>query len=321
MKVRHLIDPEIYQAGVEIDEYPFQTIQDFIRKDAEDRKNLQGIFSKKMNCREVIITKKDGEPMRLCVFAPLGQTKEPLPGILFAHGGAFACGLPEISMSICERMMEWSPCVIVSPDYRLSIREPFPAAVEDCYEALAWMKEHSAELLIRDDQLFLAGESAGGGLAASLAIMARDRGEVNIAFQMPLYPMLDNTMSTRSMKDNDSLSWCESKNALAWSIYLGENYRSADITKYASPSRETDYSNLPPAYSLVGSCDPFVDETLAYISNLQKAGIEAKCNVYEGGFHAFENVCPESALGKRALSDFREAYCYAVKNCFSKQAK
>lgn len=149
--------------------------------------------------------------------------------------------------------------------------------------------------------------------------MARDRGEVNIAFQMPLFPMLDNTMSTKSMIDNDSLCWNEAKNAVAWELYLGKDYRSPNVRKYAAPSRETDYRNLPPAFTYIGSCDPFLDETLQYVKNLNTAGVEAQCLVLEGGFHAFEMNFLDAKLSKKAWAFFREQFLYAVSHYFAPQ--
>lgn len=318
MKVRHLTDPDILEAGLQADN-PVREIEEFYVRSEADKANFRGMVSEKLDCREVTITKRDGVEMRVCIYSPLHSPKQALPGILFSHGGGFACGIPEGSIPTIERLMAWSPCVVVCPDYRLSVEAPFPAAIEDCYEALLWLKENMDNLSIRHDQIFLAGESAGGGLTASLALMARDRGEVSVAFQMPLYPMLDNTMATESMKDNDCIGWNEAQNDLAWKLYLGENYRSAEVSKYASALRETDYRDLPPCYSFVGSCDPFLDETREYARNLEAAGVEAHYDVYEGGFHGFENLCPTSPIGTKALLGLKKAYQYAVKNYFAKQ--
>ncbi len=313
MKItKEMYDPEIYRTGKLANLLPQRNEKDFRRVAKWAYRLFHGKTSKKIECRDLTITKRDGKQMRVCIYAPLEKSDAPLPGVLWTHGGGYANGVPEGELATYERLIEWAPCVIVSPEYRLSVEEPYPAAVEDCYDALLWLKQHAKELNVRDDQLFLGGGSAGGGLAAALALMARDRGEVRIAFQMPLYPMIDNTMSTASMRDNDSVGWNEKKNAIGWKLYLGENYRSPEVSKYAAPLRETDYSHLPPAFSYVGSCDPFMDETLAYIDRLKKAGVEAKCIVFPGGYHAFELNCPNSGIGKRALSAMREAWEYAA---------
>src|SRR5690606_30824760 len=130
-----------------------------------------------------------------------------VPGVLWIHGGGYAQGVPEMSHDMYRQLIGTRDCVIVAPDYRLSIDAPYPAALEDCYEVLLWMKDHAQELGIRSDQLMVGGESAGGGLTAALAMYARDRGEVNLAFQMPLYPMIDDRMVTESAGDNNAYVW------------------------------------------------------------------------------------------------------------------
>ncbi|EME7221458.1 alpha/beta hydrolase [Enterococcus faecium] len=320
MKIKkEMIDPELYRKGKILDLLPMRTEKDFRRNEKLGRRVSQGKKSEKILCQDLEIIKRDGKKLRICVYSPLKQTEEKIPGILWTHGGGFACGLPESEIAVYEQLIEWSPCVIVSPDYRLSVEAPFPAAIEDCYDALLWLYQHTQMLGVRSDQLFLGGGSAGGGLAVALAMMTRDRGKVNIAFQMPLYPMLDNTMSTESMKDNNCIGWNEAKNRVGWRMYLGENFQSPEVSKYASPSRETDYTNLPPAFTYVGSCDPFCDETQDYIQNLKKVGIEAECTVYQGGYHAFEMNSPQAKISIKARNNFRQAFQHAIKTYFVPQ--
>ena len=313
MKIKkEMIDKEIYRKGKLLDLLPMKTEKDFRKAEKLERKLMQGKTSKKMRCEEITITKRDGEDMRICVYSPLEELDKKVPGILWTHGGGYCCGIPEAEMVAYEQLMGWSPCVIVSPDYRLSVEAPFPAAIEDCYDALLWLKNNTEKLGVCSDQIFLGGGSAGGGIAAALALMARDRGEVNVAFQMILYAMLDNTMSTESMKDNDCIGWNEEKNKVAWRMYLGDDYRSESVSKYASPSREKDYRGLPPAFCYVGSCDPFCDENVQYIDNLKKAGVEAECIVLKGGYHAFEVNSPKAALSAKAREHYYKAYMHAI---------
>lgn len=320
MKItKDMIDPEIYDAGKKADFIPLRNERDFRISEKLGRWLSRGKKSKKISCEKVKITKRDGESMVVWVYSPLEKPASELPGILWTHGGGYACGTPEGEVMVYEQLIAWSPCVIVSPDYRLSVKAPFPAAVEDCYDALLWLKQNMKRLNIRQDQIFLGGGSAGGGLAAALALMSRDRGDVEIAFQMPLYPMLDNTMSTDSMKDNDCIGWNAAKNAVGWKMYLGEDFRSPAVSKYAAPYRETDYRNLPPAFTYVGSCDPFCDETQEYFRRLREAGVHAECLVLKGGYHAFEINSPESSLGKQANTAFRNAFLHAVANYYAPQ--
>lgn len=173
------------------------------------------------------------------------------------------------------------------------------------------------ELGIRTDQLFIGGESGDGGLCAAVTLYARDKKEVQLAFQMPLFPMLDDRMITESMKNNDAPIWSEETNKCAWKLYLGELYLSDNVPKYAAPARETDYSHLPPAYSYIGTIDAFYDETLIYFRNLQNAGVRAVIDTYDGCFHGFDNL--NTNISKQAVSKFKQEFAYAVKHYFAAQ--
>lgn len=280
------------------------------------QKVIVGRKSKNLKCEDVTINNKNGEPSRLCVYSPLSGAKD-VPGFLWIHGGGYAMGAPEMCIPYAEEFIKAASCVIVAPDYTLSIDKPYPAALEDCYDALVWMKENAQTLGIRDDQLFVGGESAGGGLVAALTLYARDKNEVSIAFQIPLYPMLDDRMNTASAKDNDAPVWDSKSNAVAWEIYLGDLYGTDDVPKYAAAARETDYYGLPPAYTFVGDIEPFHDETVAYIENLKQAGIPAEVTVYNGCYHGFDKF--KSKIGRVALDKLVEEYVYAVENHFAAQ--
>ena len=156
--------------------------------------------------------------------------------------------------------------VLIAPAYCLSTKSPYPAALEDCYVALKYLKEHADILGINSNQIMVGGESAGGGLTAALCMYARDKKEVNIAYQMPLYPMIDNC-DTASSCNNHARVWNTKRNHKAWKLYLS-NLTGKDVPAYASPSRQTDYSSLPPAYTFVGDIELFYSETLTYIENL-----------------------------------------------------
>ena len=156
------------------------------------------------------------------------------------------------------------------------------------------MKENADRFRINPSQLMVGGESAGGGLCAALCMMARDRKEVKIAYQMPLYPMLDN-LDTDSSRDNHGKVWNTRKNHLGWKTYLRKDAKRL-VSPYAAAARETDYSNLPPAYTFVGDGEPFYRETLTYIENLKKAGIPAEVDVYHCDMHAFDMLKPKSNI-------------------------
>ena len=240
------------------------------------------------------------------------QTPVNATGVLWLHGGGYIAGMKEmVHMSRAVDLVKRFGAVVLSPGYRLALRSPYPAALDDCYASLLYLKANAASLGVRADQLMVGGESAGGGLAAALCMLARDRGDVNIAFQMPLYPMIDHR-DTDSSRNNHGISWNTRRNHAAWKSYL-RNIDGA-IPAYASPARQTDYRNLPPAYTFVGDREPFCCETIAYIENLQKANVPARVDVYPSGFHAFDMLLPFRKISKAAIREFEKQYLYAAEN-------
>jgi len=268
---------------------------------------------------ENYITRADGSNLRLCIFKPKDQTGT-IPGVLWLHGGGYAIGTPEQSMSKAKSLINASQCVVIAPDYLLSTEAPYPAALEDSYTALLWMKDNASALGIRENQLMVGGESAGGGLTAALTLYARDKGEVAIAFQMPLYPMLDDRMSSESAKDNNAPVWNSKSNTNAWKLYLGDLFGTANVKRYAAPARAEDYSNLPPTATFVGDLEPFRDETIQYVENLRNAGVPVNFELYKGCYHAFETICPNAEVSKKALSFLLNSYKYAVDHYFAEQS-
>lgn len=233
-----------------------------------------------------------GRKIRLLVLRPVAnkQAVERTPGILWIHGGGYSTGMAEMAFFTRPlSLVKKYGAVVVALSYRLSGEAPYPAALEDCYSALLWMKDHARELGFSDSRIMVGGESAGGGLTAALCMYTRDFGNVNIAFQMPLYPMLDDR-DTDSSRDNHAPVWNTRRNHAGWKKYLRSC--SGNVPPYAAPGRQTDYSGLPPAYTYVGDMEPFYRETLSYIENLQKAGIPAAVDVYPGWFHAYDIFRP-----------------------------
>ena len=154
-------------------------------------------------------------------------------------------------------------------------------------------------------------------MTAAISMLARDEGEVKIAFQMPLYPMIDN-FDTASSKDNHAKVWNTRRNHQAWAVYLRKDAKK-DVSPYAAPARQTDYSKLPPAYTFVCTAEPFYCETLKYVDDLKAAGVEAEVDVYEGMYHAFDMAEPKHPVSKEAIKKFNEMFAYAKENYFAKQ--
>ncbi len=242
----------------------------------------------------------------------------PTTGVLWIHGGGYISGMKEmVYISRAVELVKSFGAVVVSPGYRLAPLSPYPAAIDDCYASLLHMKRHAAELGVREDQLMVGGESAGGGLCAAVCIRARDSGEVNIAFQMPLYPMLDDR-DTETSRDNHGRVWNTWKNHFAWRCYLRGTDRET-LPPYAAPARVEIMEGLPPAYTFVSTGEPFYAETLEYIRRLKACGIPASADVYDTDMHAFDMMRPEDTLSIEAARRFNESFAYAQTHYFAPQ--
>lgn len=270
----------------------------------------------KTRMEERFLPRAQGGALRLCICRAWEGARSGAAGLLWMHGGGYATGLPEQDFAFIERFAENGGCVVVAPDYRRSLEAPYPAALTDCYDALLWMKAHAKELGIREDQLFVGGDSAGGGLSAALCLYARDRGEAAVAFQISLYPMLDDRASA-SMRGNDAPVWNEKSNRAAWELYLSGH--EGETPAYAAPARAKSLANLPPACIYVGTIDPFYEEAKAYAARLSEAGVPVRFRVFEGCFHGFDALCPASDVTKQARAFLGEAFGYARRHYFAPQ--
>lgn len=267
---------------------------------------------------EIQIPRGDGTHIRTLITKPTNnttktsttETKNKRPVILWIHGGGYFSGSPEAEIGVADYYSHQQGCIMVVPDYRLSLDAPYPAALDDCYTALLWIKDNCEKLNARDDQIIIIGGSAGGGLTAALTLLARDKGEVNIAFQMPICPMLDDR-ETPSCKDNNAPFWDANNNRLGWQLYLGDFYGSDDVPAYAAAARATDFSNLPPTLTYVGGIEPFLDETVNYAEALKAAGVSVSCRVFDGGFHGFDAIVPYAKISKEA-AQFRNQWFEAA---------
>jgi len=274
-------------------------------------KEMKGV----QNEERYIPSKNRGPDIRIRIYKPL-DTTATLPAMLYCHGGGYAVGSPEESHPAIRRFLKKRPCIIVAPDYRKSQEHPYPAAFNDCYDTLLWMKENAETINAKKDNFIVAGHSAGGGLTAAVTLKARDTQEVKIAFQMPIYPMIDDRQNSESAKLLAPV-WDARANAIAWDFYL-KNLRDqqVDIPTYAAPARNTDYSNFPPTITFVGGVEPFREETKAYVEELKKFNIPVKFQLFEGCFHAFENFDSKAGISQQALqftfdsfASFYDRYC------------
>lgn len=276
------------------------------------------IRSKKIRYQQVHIPRGDGSLLRLCVYSPLTPQTQ-VPGLVWLHGGGYAMGIPEQDEIFIERFILASGCTVVSPDYRLSIQAPYPAALDDAYLALQWLKLNSSFYGVRTDQLMVGGDSAGGGLTIALCLLARDRGEIAIAYQMPLYPMIDDVMQYPSAQVQNALVWSSGSNRNAWKLYLGKLHGAASIPYYAAPMRCHDWTKLPPAMTFVGDIELFHDETLEFVNRLQQAHVPVTLKVFEGCFHGFDIVGFRTPIADAAVDFLMSNFTYAVDHYFAAQ--
>ncbi|QYN18085.1 alpha/beta hydrolase [Amycolatopsis sp. DSM 110486] len=225
------------------------------------------------------------------------------PALLFnVHGGGFIVGDVDTDHAGVVELARDLGVVVVSVDYRLAPEAPYPAGLEDCYAALVWSVKHADELGIDSERVVIHGVSAGGGLCAALALLARDRGGPAIAFQFLGIPEIDDRLRTPSMRRFDDTPLWNLPNAeLSWDCYLGPGVRGTDgVPVYAAPSRATDLAGLPPAYISVMEFDPLRDEGIAYAQALLAAGVTTELHLFPGTFHG-------SAMIRHATITRREA--------------
>ncbi len=267
-------------------------------------KNIEGLQGEE----HYIPSRNGGPKIRVRIFKPLNH-HTALPGMLYIHGGGLVLGNPEDYLAIIKNYIHAKPCVIVAPDYRKAFDAPYPAAFNDCYDTLLWMNENANALGIIPDKLIVAGHSAGGGIATAVTLKATDTQDVKIAFQIPIYPMLDDRQNSESAKDNNSAGWNSHSNKMGWTAYLRDlHVQHKEIPAYAAPARATNFSKLPPTITFVGDLEPFRDETIAYVENLRKANIPVTFRLFEGCYHAFEVIFPTLEISKEAWAFLLTAY-------------
>jgi acetyl esterase/lipase len=256
----------------------------------------------------------EGDPaVRVRVYRPNDQPNQ-LPALLWIHGGGYVMGDIDQDDRLMKQLVKRIGCVAVSVDYRLAPEHPFPAPVEDCYAGLKWLFAHADELGVEPSRIAIGGASGGGGLAAGLALLARDRGEVRLAFQLLIYPMIDDrNVTPASHAITDPRMWHRESNRLGWKAYLGRDGGGADVSPYAAASRATDLTKLPPAYIPVGALDLFVDENIEYAQRLIQAGVPTELHVYPGAFHGFDLFAPSAKVSKQFKADRDDALKHALR--------
>jgi acetyl esterase/lipase len=252
-----------------------------------------------------VIPGPPGAPdVEVTIFRPAGSETSTLPGFVNIHGGGMIVGHRSWETARVVDIVAEHGVVAVNVEYRLAPEDPYPAGVEDCYAAFVWTHAHAAELGIDPARIVVGGGSAGGGLTAAVALLARDRRGPVMAGQLLLCPMIDNTNTTISSRQYDGIgTWQRDMNLLAWSCVLGEDLAfSTEAPAYAAPSRATDVSGLPPAYIEVGEAEMFRDEDTMYALRIWETGGQAELHVWGGGAHGFDMYMPEAEITRAALA-------------------
>jgi acetyl esterase/lipase len=249
-------------------------------------------------------TVADAPHVKVRLHRPKGATGL-LPCVYAIHGGGYVMGSYEMEDLRFDSWCQSLGVAGVSVEYRLAPETPYPGPLEDCYGGLVWVLEHAGDLGIDASRTGICGTSAGGGLAAGLALLARDRGQIRPAFQMLVYPMLDDRQVTPSSRW-DLPVWSAANNEFGWRCYLGDLYGGEAIPQYAAPARAEDLSGLPPASIWVGTADGFCDEDIIYAQRLNQAGVPTELHVYPGAPHGFEAFSPTAAVARRCRRDMKE---------------
>ena len=269
-----------------------------------------------VDCQERFIPGPPGAPdVRVLVYTPPRTTAATSrPGYLHIHGGGYIIGNPELNDGPNRSLASELDCVVVSVDYRLAPETRFPGAVEDCYAALMWLRTQAEALGVDAARIAIGGESAGGGHAAALAILARNRGTAQIRLQLLDSPMLDD----RSGNGPDphpycgEFVWTSNSNRFGWRSLLGVEPGSPDVSAEAVPARVADMTGLPPTFIVVGALDLFLEESLEYARRLTRAGVPTELHVIPGGFHGFTVAGGEAPQVQACMRLRRDALARAL---------
>ena len=239
---------------------------------------------------------EDGATLLLRWYTKDGAT--PGPAVLYAHGGGMILSNVEIYDGVVSRYVSATGVPFLSVEYRYAPEHPAPTPVTDCHTALRWLAAEAPNLGVDPERIAVMGDSGGGGVAASLAIYARDHGGPAIARQILIYPMLDDRNTIPDPELTPFVTWSYDDNATGWSALLGPAAGGPDISPYAAAARLQDFTNLPPAYIEVGELDIFRDEDIAYAHNLLSAGVSTELHVLPAVPHAFEALVPTARVSQ-----------------------
>lgn len=295
------IDP-VVAADLELIPFNLNLSQDSLEASRDFRSKLAAAVQLSDEVEREDHTIPGGVKVR--VYRPKGTTG-PLPCVYAIHGGGYVMGSYDMEDLRFDTWCRSLGIAGVSVEYRLAPEHPYPAPLDDCYAGLRWVFENAGDLRVDASRTGICGTSAGGGLAAGLALLCRDRGEMEPAFQMLIYPMLDDRQVTPS-SSWDVPIWSPVNNRFGWRSYLGALHGTEGIPGYAAPARAQDLSGLPPTSVWVGTADGFCDEDIAYAQRLNQAGVQTELHVYPGAPHGFDAFSANAPVARRCRRDMKE---------------
>jgi acetyl esterase/lipase len=303
MKDVTMVDPELREGLALLDS---SSISPDALKEARERAAIAATLAPAnpaVQTEEVWIEGIGGAPaVRAMLYSPVTRSG-PCPGLLDIHGGGYLIGTPEIGTALNQILVEQLGFIVLSVDYRLAPETVFPGALEDCYAALRWLHAEADRLGVDAGRIGVTGASAGGGLAAALALYVRDKGESLLAFQHLIYPMIDDRSSVGQVNPNiGQFVWTQELNHFGWSSLLGQEPGGEGISHHAAAARAVDLTGLPPTYLAVGALDLFLRENLDYATRLAEAGVPVELHVYPGAYHGYQ-VAATAAVTQRSAAD------------------
>lgn len=249
----------------------------------------------------VIDASADQPAIPVTLYRPVESATERLPVLLWIHGGGLVAGVERDDKGLVPYCLG-ARCLVVSVGYRLAPEDPYPAGLQDCYRALTWVIENAEVLGVDPDRVCVGGASAGGGLAAATALLARDRGGPPLTLQMLIQPMIDDRAGHRAGPRRGWWDWDVQANDACWRAYLGDLHGASEVPPFAAPGRATDLQGLPDAYLEVGDTEIFHESAMDYARRLIAAGVRTELHVYPGTCHGWDFLAPEASVSQAAVS-------------------
>lgn len=298
----HLVDPELRKVLDALPNHDFGNLdlERFRGPPATAASSGAAEDEREISVTEVLAA-TGGRSVGVRLYRPR-DPQHPMPALLDIHGGGFISGSVERNDLQNRRIAKETGCLVAAVRYSLSPETRFPGAIEECYAALEWLDAHCGELGLARGHTVVMGNSAGGGLAAALALLARDRGALTIASQLLLWPMLDDRtcIAPHPNPHAGEFVWTAEANRFGWRSLLGVEPGSEDVSPYAAPARAESLSGLPPTMMIATTLDLFVDENLDYARRLTRSGVPVELHLLPGAFHGFLRMAPEAGVSRAA---------------------